>query len=763
MKFIIIGSGPNGIYCASQLIKSFPNSSVVIFEQGESLNNLKKIPEVAWHSTMSDLILPSTLNEVIDLNSRPRTSELVNYYSHFIRENDIKINNNSKAILVGKDTDKPFVDIIESRVVKRYYSDFLIIATGIYENNRIWKLDSNSSLINRTIDLSLRKKNLVLVGGGNSAIDFIIYLLPYNKITWIIKNNNWSPIFSNVKPMFEKIIKNFSNNLKLYLNTEISSIEDDSTIILKNGEKINNFDQISVLIGYNSRNELFTNSDIKFENECIKTNAEQETSINDIYVFGSIAAKWNGVSSTPTFISNGNKNKLDIIIKNIKKKIVERDINNCILRSHPYAKIILIVVHPDDELLWAHELLNEVSDLLVVCLTNKDNDIRRNSFIAVMKLYDCEYEIFNFPDRGVDGFTDDDLFQIEKILTPIINSSSIEKVYTHNPDGDYGHPSHAAVSFLIEKNIIDKSKLFFFTFGSSRKQISKKDIKALEIYFPKFKISNFPTNFLKSIVELFIQFKSIIRLRKFDLSEVISHFKYGKSISNFKNDLEHIEAMHYSEFVNYYLYKRPFDTLSKLYNHWKVPGSGKDLYIKFTSFYDMYIDRKYIITEFLPSCAGLTLSVGCHSYNRYDAYCMKEPNNFVTIDLNPSFRVFGSPYEHFVGDFLAHSRTDNRLYQNIILFGVLGIPSTGFNDNYTLFNLEELAISHADKILNPGGLLLIGPDISLNKEITREVAIKYWFDIAERVELLNTSYILQYSLIAKTNLILIFKKKSNNG
>ena len=762
MKIIIIGSGPNGIFSAAELKKVFPNCSITIFEQADVLNNLNQIPNVAWHSTMSDLVLPCSLNDSIDLKYRPRTNDLISYYSHFISENNLDIRTNCKAILVGNQNEKAFVDILELGELTRYYSDYIIIATGIYSNNRTWNKDSNSILIKRFIDITLRNKNLVLVGGGNSAIDFIIYLLPHNKIHWIIRDKTWAPIFSNVKPQFDKILKKYSSNIEMHFNTEIDKIDENSSILLKNGSEIKSVDEVCVLIGYNSINTLFTNSGITYENECIKTNDDLETSIENIYVFGSIAAKFNGVSSSPTFISNGNKDKLNLITTSIKKKIIENKINIPILSSHVYVKNILIVVHPDDELFWAYELLRRSSDLLVICLTNFENKERRNAFIKVMDIYQCDYEIYNFKDRGVEGFSEEDLALIEKKISPIVNANCIDKIYTHNPDGDYGHPSHAAISYLIQKNIIDKSKIYFFTFGNIKKDLSIKEIKSLEIYFPKLNFSNFFKYFSLSIIEFFVQLKCFIRNRKFNIYEVLCRLKYGKSLANFNNDFEHIQAMRYSEFVNYCEYKRPFEQLSLLYKHWKVPQNSEELYNSEKSFYDIYFDRKYLITEFLPNCHGLTLSVGCHSYNRYDAYCLKNPENYVTIDLNPSYKVYGSPYEHLTGDFLSHQRLDKDLYQNIILFGVLGIPNIGFNDNYTLFNLEELAINHADSILNVDGLLLIGPDISLNKNSDREAAIKYWFDIAERVKILKSRYSLIHSLIAKTNIILVFKKKTSN-
>ena len=61
--------------------------------------------------------------------------------------------------------------------------------------------------------------------------DFIIYLLPKNKITWVIRNNSWSHVFSNILPVFEKIINKYSKNLTIYTNTQVKTFFNAQKII----------------------------------------------------------------------------------------------------------------------------------------------------------------------------------------------------------------------------------------------------------------------------------------------------------------------------------------------------------------------------------------------------------------------------------------------------------------------------------------------------------------------------------------------------
>ena len=60
-------------------------------------------------------------------------------------------------------------------------------------------------------------------------------------------------------------------------------------------------------------------------------------------------------------------------------------------------KKLMIVAHPDDEMIWGGSHLLE-GNYLVVCLTNGNNNIRKKEFIKVMKKKDNKGLIFNYPD-----------------------------------------------------------------------------------------------------------------------------------------------------------------------------------------------------------------------------------------------------------------------------------------------------------------------------------------------------------------------------
>jgi hypothetical protein len=132
-------------------------------------------------------------------------------------------------------------------------------------------------------------------------------------------------------------------------------------------------------------------------------------------------------------------------------------------------KKLMIVAHPDDELIFGGaELIKYGSEYKVICLTNKSNEIRSKEFKMVMeKLNVGSWEMFDYEDT---------LYPTQQFnLEDILMSRQWEKIVTHNPIGEYGHPQHKlvfdVVKEYIEKVICDKD--IFYVFGKSQQKIDQ--------------------------------------------------------------------------------------------------------------------------------------------------------------------------------------------------------------------------------------------------------------------------------------------------
>lgn len=140
---------------------------------------------------------------------------------------------------------------------------------------------------------------------------------------------------------------------------------------------------------------------------------------------------------------------------------------------------IMIVAHPDDETIFGGTQLIQENGWLVICVTNGDNKVRSKEFEKVMKKVNAEYEMWKYPDKW-DG--DFDRPRLTSDLTEVLARKPVEKVVTHNLEGEYGHTQHQVISNLVHE-LVDKN---FYVFDISEKKLDetliRKKRKLLKYY-----------------------------------------------------------------------------------------------------------------------------------------------------------------------------------------------------------------------------------------------------------------------------------------
>ena len=152
--------------------------------------------------------------------------------------------------------------------------------------------------------------------------------------------------------------------------------------------------------------------------------------------------------------------------KDLKVRVLEKGDENYLIytrRIPKDTKKLMIVAHPDDELIWGGSRLFE-DDWFVVCITNGKNKTRHAELDKVMKETGDSYIIMDFPDK-VDGKKSDwskDKDTINEYLSDIINMRDWDEIVTHNPAGEYGHIQHRMTSEMVTSLVEDKEKLMYF-------------------------------------------------------------------------------------------------------------------------------------------------------------------------------------------------------------------------------------------------------------------------------------------------------------
>lgn len=142
---------------------------------------------------------------------------------------------------------------------------------------------------------------------------------------------------------------------------------------------------------------------------------------------------------------------------------------------------LMIVAHPDDEVLFGGSQLITEKNWKVVCVTNGNNTTRSFEFGSVMKLLNLDYEIWDYPDYQFQEFDQDVL---EKDLLKIINEKNWDKIVTHNSYGEYGHTHHKQLNRLI-KQLVRTKNLWTFNYHKSKQlpdDVWQKKLELIQIY-----------------------------------------------------------------------------------------------------------------------------------------------------------------------------------------------------------------------------------------------------------------------------------------
>lgn len=108
---------------------------------------------------------------------------------------------------------------------------------------------------------------------------------------------------------------------------------------------------------------------------------------------------------------------------------------------------ILIVAHPDDDVIFFYDYIQEYKPL-VVCLTNGDNLARRTEFIFAMRALGVKGFIHDFKDVVNELLPE---CKLEGVLSHYLSLKTWHAVATHNAEGEYGHMHHMQISNSIRK------------------------------------------------------------------------------------------------------------------------------------------------------------------------------------------------------------------------------------------------------------------------------------------------------------------------
>jgi len=130
---------------------------------------------------------------------------------------------------------------------------------------------------------------------------------------------------------------------------------------------------------------------------------------------------------------------------------------------------LMIVAHPDDEIIFGgHLLVRNPLGYKVVCVSSGLDPIRKSEFISVMsELGIVDYEIWNYDDALYTPFP----HKLTDELRKVIFERKWNKIITHNPMGEYGHPQHRDLHLKVKSITND-----FYVFCKNPHKLDEKTL-----------------------------------------------------------------------------------------------------------------------------------------------------------------------------------------------------------------------------------------------------------------------------------------------
>ncbi|MCY0874721.1 MAG: PIG-L family deacetylase [Firmicutes bacterium] len=127
------------------------------------------------------------------------------------------------------------------------------------------------------------------------------------------------------------------------------------------------------------------------------------------------------------------------------------------------ANKLMIVAHPDDEVIFGGAHLLQQEDWKVICVTNGNRERRANEFLTVMDTVGAECEIWSFRDTYSTHF---DREGLKESLAQELAKATYKRVVTHGFKGEYGHPQHRAIARIVDALVQDH--LYMFSRGDKK-------------------------------------------------------------------------------------------------------------------------------------------------------------------------------------------------------------------------------------------------------------------------------------------------------
>lgn len=260
LDVLVVGAGASGLNAA--LAAKERGFSCVVLEKGAIANTIENFPENKWVYAEPDQTPPKGKLWL----DGARKEELVERWSQIVEENELEVRVEEPLLELERNSDELFrAKTAKSEIRARK----IVLATGQRGNPR--KLGVAGEELEWVYHrlYSPRKyenEEILVVGGGNSAIEAALTLSEKNKVRLSYRKAEFSRIFKDNREQLERAVA--EGRIELLMNTNVKSFGDHrATIASPDSEVEVRADHAFVLIGAELPVPFLKKLGIRLENE----------------------------------------------------------------------------------------------------------------------------------------------------------------------------------------------------------------------------------------------------------------------------------------------------------------------------------------------------------------------------------------------------------------------------------------------------------------------------------------------------------------
>jgi thioredoxin reductase (NADPH) len=307
---IIVGAGPIGLACGIEAARN--NLSHLIIEKGCLVNSLFHYPtNMTFFSTSDRLEIGDV--PFVSHGDKPTRRESLEYYRRV--KNSWNLNVKTFEIVISVECINDLFTVSTNK--NNYYSKYVIISTGYYDNPNYLKVPGeNLSKVKHYFDEAhpYAYQKVMVVGGGNSAVDVALETFRKgSEVTMVIKEEKLKDgIKYWVRPDIENRIK--EGTIKAFFNSEVIKIEENNVEIRTPEEHItiaNDF--VFAMTGYHSDFDFLRSVGVNLTNDdsiVPQFNSDNyESNMKNLFLAGVVCC---GTETSKWFIENAREHAVKI-------------------------------------------------------------------------------------------------------------------------------------------------------------------------------------------------------------------------------------------------------------------------------------------------------------------------------------------------------------------------------------------------------------------------------------------------------------------